>query len=200
VKSDIGYFRAMLCSIRFIWSKKGDRTKIMNVLFLSLLILLLVIFVRYSFKANLAYTITQQSISDVSHDSFAEKTPLVLLEAVVDPAALARTVFRNNHISMRSFRSPANVKHRASLASHTLVCCTESVSIYIVNPEFPSLPRSLDAFMAIKSRNAPTYVEVRLLANKVLILPAFWSFYPSCDVTCIAVYDLCSGPRMVGRW
>ena len=171
-----------------------------KVLVSVLVILIIIVYIHYYTSYKQDYNILQTYLNSVDLNLVYEKYPIVIYDRIINPDELTKTLFAYTYIfkSTRVCKGPTNPIYNSS--KHLIIWSDQDSMINIINPKYKNSFRwqrkdglSISTNPLSKIENASVqYVTVKLKRNQVLILPAFWMFDSSKDVSLIHLNDLLS--------
>lgn len=174
--------------IYFTWMKlKGIPST--RLLILTLVVLISFAYFRFFFKHNPKFDILQMSIQELEANHLLEKSPIVLEDAIVDPLAAVRMLFKYMYI-YKSFepRIAPNQIIRNNARYCLLFSQSDSTIVDIVHPAmYKDYKASEQGKADVGDINAP-YAEVILRESRCIIIPSKWLFRVHPDSNAMAVY------------
>jgi hypothetical protein len=150
-----------------------------------------------NYKAD--YNILQTYLDNIDLNVLFEKYPIVIYDRLLDPRQLLKTLFVYTYTFKKEFVLNT-VKPVYNGSKYMIIWSHEKdVSVNIINPKYKSKIKWIRA-NGITSSSVPLteldneiqYVTVKLKANQIMILPAFWIFDASARVNVIQLDDLLS--------
>lgn len=150
----------------------------MNKLFVILLSLLIVLYIRFNFKYNKEYEIIQTSPSKITVDILNERNPIVVENLQDGLAVFVHSAFRYLYIHKKITSSVTHPKPVEVTSRFCVItpASDDTILIDIINPKY----------------NADDYraVSIKLKTGNALILPIYWRFTCASDVNCVYLYDV----------
>ena len=138
-----------------------------NQLWIILLVLVVLIYLRYYVKVNSNFDILQIPVSSLKLEHLTEKSPIVISESIVNVNAFINTVFKFLYIfknTKTSHQMIASTSWNTNKAKYTIFVCNKNNGIVSI-----SHPKH-------KSTINPPFIDISLTKNQVLILPAWWRY------------------------
>ena len=149
----------------------------MNKLFLILIVLVILLYIRYNLKYEDDYQILQLNPSKLTPELLGEKRPIIVYGCEDPPQVLIQKAFRYTYLycTKQSLFAEKIIKNTSKYA---VISTDGECEIEIINPKY----------------NKTDYksVVIQLKNTQFLILPIFWRFKSSITVNCIYVHDIFS--------
>jgi len=150
------------------------------VLIACILLFLSYVYVKYSLISDPSVdqneiSIHQSSVEDIFPHHLLEKVPIIIMESLSSPIELLQTLFcylfvSNVHVKKVKKDAFLANQHKYLILFHTHESEEHKQSIYIMHPKNKKYMKSKSE----KVRSQAQYVEIRLRAFQVIILPYGW--------------------------
>lgn len=153
-----------------------------KILIIILIILVILIYIYYYNNYKSDYNILQTYLNEIDLNLVYEKYPIVIYDKVINPHELLNTLFMYTYL----FKKEAKIKpiYPTINQSKHIILWNPNVDILvnIINPKYSKVIKwhknngykiSTSNFI---DNNKIQYITIKLKANQILILPAFWIF------------------------
>ena len=122
---------------------------------------LVIIYVRYSFKINPALEIIYTSMQDFTSNMLAERSPILFREQLVDPVAALEQLLRYQYF----FHRPMAV-----LDAHKVAKVKARWSVLVANKS----PTTVKLFHPNGSADMDVFINVVMKEDQALVVPISW--------------------------
>jgi hypothetical protein len=157
---------------------------------IKVLILTIVIAYIYAYlKTNSQFQILQTSISKIQPRHLFEKSPIVIEESIVNPLDMIKTVFRYLYVKKTVKVLDKRDVLIQNKSRYVVLSPKQGSYIQISHPIHSNAIKN----MALAKQNySPPLIDVKLSPNQVIVLPPYWWYKVSSQVTMIELDDILS--------
>lgn len=151
----------------------------MNKLFIILIVLVIILYVRFNLKYNDYYEILQVKPGNLTPDVFNERKPIVIQNGNYTQQQIISSALRYMYINQYTITYEPNEKPIENKAKFLFISVDKPCEIEIINPKY----KSIDDYESI---------SVKLNTKNILVIPAFWKYKCQQKMTCTFVHDIFS--------
>jgi hypothetical protein len=154
-------------------------------LIIIIIILIILIYFHYYNNYKNDYNIIQIYLDKINLSTIYEKYPIVIYDKIIEPKKLLNTLFAYSYI----FKSEAKIKPIMPTYNRSkhMILWNDTYDIYIniINPKYIKNIKWYKknsykiSTKPLSELDDVQYITIKLKANQVLILPAFWIY--QCD-------------------
>lgn len=161
----------------------------MDKLYLVLIILVIMVYLKYYLAASNDFQIIQASITKVNPKHLFEKQPIIIDEPLVNTSSLTKTLFKYLYTFKREKNTiPSNVilqnKYKYMILSPQ---AHASSTVYIAHPKHSMLIKN--ALQKPTMTHVKPLIAIKLKKNQCMILPLHWWYKTEHDQFQVIMMD-----------